>query len=326
MTRRLALIVTLCAAFSANAQYARTLTERGDPLFWNNRCFHYRIGAQGSPNTPERTEDAAIEASFATWRRVSDACGSGWRFFRDADVPVSQYRIGYERGQPNDNVIVWRTTHCRDVVPVDHPCRADPDTAHVVCANEFQCFYENDDGVIALTSSTYNTRSGLVYKVDVEFNATPKRGLSAVDALPNLFTTVDSPVCSSPLEANSECVATDIQNTMTHEIGHVLGLAHVTPSESTMYESADFGELSKRVIDPGSAQGLCETSPPGPLACDEADTLEQPIDVNDAAMGVLSCATAPSSMVAAVALLVAARLLRRRASQCGEPTRVSAQR
>ena len=72
------------------------------------------------------------------------------------------------------------------------------------------------------------------------------------------------PVCPRPVTSNpGNCVATDVQNTMTHEIGHLIGLDHTLALGSVMNPSAPQGELSKRNIDQGSADFVCRTYPKG---------------------------------------------------------------
>ena len=62
-----------------------------------------------------------------------------------------------------------------------------------------------------------------------------------------LVTCVDppAPVCSE--ERRTGCIGMDLQNTMTHEAGHVLGFSHSELRASTMFAMASRGETSKRV-------------------------------------------------------------------------------
>src|SRR5262249_18279867 len=127
-----------------------------------------------------------------------------------------------------------------------------------------------------------------------------------------VFTTVDSPPCLSTAQ-NQTCVATDIQNTVTHEIGHALGLDHNTSSSSTMFNSATTGDTTKRTVDPGSQQFVCDVYPKGgaPRDCiiDPA-----PVDLGQAP----GCASIPSDSRGlpwewiAVGLAAAGRALRGR--------------
>jgi uncharacterized protein (TIGR03382 family) len=61
---------------------------------------------------------------------------------------------------------------------------------------------------------------------------------------------------------------------MTHEFGHFLGLAHSPDPASTMYLSEPLGETSKRVLDSGSKQFVCDVYPSGQASkdCTSSDT------------------------------------------------------
>ena len=53
----------------------------------------------------------------------------------------------------------------------------------------------------------------------------------------------------------------DVRNTLTHEIGHVLGLDHSMVASSTMYPTAPEGERSKAVLGEDDILGLCAVYP-----------------------------------------------------------------
>lgn len=67
----------------------------------------------------------------------------------------------------------------------------------------------------------------------------------------------------------------DLRNTLTHEVGHLLGFDHTPVTEATMFASAPPGETSKRDLHPDDIDGLCdvyaaiysERSPDDPQAC-----------------------------------------------------------
>jgi len=91
------------------------------------------------------------------------------------------------------------------------------------------------DHVIALTTLYYDDRSGVAQKFDMEFADWAYE-----------FTVTTGPARQ-----------TDVQNTVTHEFGHVLGLDHSKDPEATMYYSAQPGDLSKRTLAADDITGLC---------------------------------------------------------------------
>ena len=48
----------------------------------------------------------------------------------------------------------------------------------------------------------------------------------------------------------------DVQNVMTHEFGHMLGLGHSEFTEATMYESSSMGEIKKRDLHQDDLNGF----------------------------------------------------------------------
>ncbi|MFL5356747.1 myxosortase-dependent metalloprotease, MXAN_2677/MXAN_2678 family [Archangium sp.] len=294
----LALSVLALAASGAEAQtYQRTLVP-GRPfcVVWPGRDYLYRIDAAGSSRTPGDSELSAIEAAIASWRAVSDTC-SDFTFTRGQDLVHP--RVGYVKdSQDNENVLTFREVDCNDIVPPEDAC-IDEDT----CANTYAC-WDHGAATIGLTTTTFSFRTGYILDADIELNAsTNGRGFT--------FTTVDSPPCDG--QVSSECVVTDIQNTLTHELGHVVGLDHVSVPGSTMEPTAPPGETHKRIIDAGSAQGFCDAYPRGlpPTQCGERPDLGRHFQAVSTGTGV-GCGAAPGSLFPAAALLGALALGRRR--------------
>lgn len=90
----------------------------------------------------------------------------------------------------------------------------------------------------ALTSVTFNPNSGLIADADIELNGEH-----------HVFTLSD-------IEPQ-----VDIQNTLTHEVGHFLGLDHTPVQQATMFFSATVGETQKRSLENDDIEGLCTIYP-----------------------------------------------------------------
>lgn len=91
--------------------------------------------------------------------------------------------------------------------------------------------------VIALTTLYFNDSNGVVVKFDMEFADHKFQ-----------FTTTDDPAESH----------TDVQNTVTHEMGHVLGLDHSQIVESTMFFKTDNDDpFQMRTLHDDDVEGLC---------------------------------------------------------------------
>jgi hypothetical protein len=291
----------LLVAPAAGAQVYRRTVVPGQPLClnWLSREFVYHVDSAGSLRTPRDTEFPAIDASFDTWRTLSAAC-SDFNFVRGPDV--SRPSVGYILNSDNNqNIITFRETACQDVVPFDDPC-IDEET----CANDYSC-WEHGDLTIGLTTTTFNKGTGIILDADIELNASQPAG-----NLGFLFTVVSSPLCEG--FPTPDCVATDLQNTLTHEIGHAMGFDHVFEPLSTMEASAPPGETNKRVIDAGTAAGFCDTYPRGlpPTQCTELKATGKQLSAQSAGTG---CAAAPGALLPGALLGAWALWLRRRARQ-----------
>lgn len=225
--------------------YVRSRVDAGDTntqcLYWTARRVTWQQSTYGNPATQGETEFDAMRRSFQSWQDIFSQCGN---LVLEEGPRVADREVGYKREGGNRNLVLFRDRDCNTVVPATDACW-DDDT----CANEFDC-WEDDDNTIAITLTTYDERSGIIYDSDISFNAA-RFG----------FTTADGTTCFPPVTTN--CVATDVQNTATHEIGHFIGLDHTRATGSTMNPSAPPGEVSKRSIDTGSHDFVCAVYPKG---------------------------------------------------------------
>lgn len=61
--------------------------------------------------------------------------------------------------------------------------------------------------------------------------------------------------------SSARAVKMDLANTLTHEVGHLLGLDHSEREEATMYAEAPLGETEKRTLSTDDEAGICEIFP-----------------------------------------------------------------
>jgi MYXO-CTERM domain-containing protein len=239
----------LAAALPLRAQaYVRSRVPSDDPavlgaeLFWCTRAIPFVVNEKGSRSAGLSSLVAAAQA-FEPWTQPD--CTD--LQFRDEGT-TERTDVGYDQKKAdNIDLVVWREELCADAAPGGDPCFKAGG-----CNNKYGC-WEQSAQTIAITTTTFNNKTGQIYDADIEFN-----GYNFV------FTTADRPQCTNPPPSPANCVATDIRNTLTHEVGHVIGLDH-NPElpDCTMYPQASFGDLNKRVLHDDDIEGLCAIYPKG---------------------------------------------------------------
>lgn len=94
----------------------------------------------------------------------------------------------------------------------------------------------------AVTTIIYNTDSGVVVDADIDLNGQDY-----------FWTTTDDTTKAD----------TDIENVVTHEVGHLLGLSHSDEKDATMHGTTHRAELTKRTLHADDILGLCTIYPFG---------------------------------------------------------------
>lgn len=122
----------------------------------------------------------------------------------------------------------------------------------IAFSEEWPAIY--DDTAYAVTT-VWRTRDGEILDADILFNpesgpyeVCPRGGCSIVDGQPNV----------------------DVENILTHEVGHLLGLGHSLSGFATMNATALRGETEKRSLSSDDTTGVCTIYPPegAPAECD----------------------------------------------------------
>ncbi|MBM4291386.1 MAG: matrixin family metalloprotease [Deltaproteobacteria bacterium] len=76
--------------------------------------------------------------------------------------------------------------------------------------------------------------------------------------------------------------AIDLENTLTHEVGHLIGFDHAASASSTMFAAAPPGETGKRTLAPLDERGACDVYPASScLACELG-----PLDLSASGVGL----------------------------------------
>lgn len=242
--------------------YVRTgPTEAGNYLSWESSCVFVTADAAGTKQLPGDAEFDVIESAIATWNTAAEGCSyMRLRYEGLADVEVGRDAV---------NVIKFRDmSWCRPAVGND-PARCHPSSA----AGITTVVYVDDPS---------SDRDGAIVDADIELNGKDF-------SISNMGTTLGTAPCRA-----------ELANTLTHELGHLLGIEHPclaagdpprvdhlgrsVPScnaimgdpeitESTMYNIQDCDETKKATLEPQDVAAICEIYPAArdPGSCERVD-------------------------------------------------------
>lgn len=204
---------TTCDPTKTDCGNAAGCATEGYRLYWPNSCVSFSVQQDGSAlrGISYETAHEIITNSYLTW--VNSKCGGGSApSIRVADHgPVICSEQRYNQKSGNANIWMFR---------------------------DEEWPYQGPNATLALTTVTFNTRSGEIYDVDVEINAHDRE-----------LTTGDSDV------------NVDLQSVVTHEIGHFFGLAHSQELDATMFASYNRGDTHLRDLSADDVAGLCAIYP-----------------------------------------------------------------
>lgn len=231
-----------------------------------------------------------VGIDIPTLRSVATAAFGAWNGVQCGGIPVFQ-------------VVEGGGVTCQDA-----EYRSDDGNANVIAfVNDFAArMYPTD--AVAVTIVWHNTETGQIYDADMLLN----EGFGPFEVCPSLGCPPGT-------------TGFDLQNVITHEAGHFLGLAHSADVVSTMFFRAQTAETSKRTLSPDDIDGFCAAYGGSgvPAACDPTPrhgfdpdcTVEPPPATPDGGCGCVAAGSArarPSSLAALLLAGVLARLARTR--------------
>jgi hypothetical protein len=124
--------------------------------------------------------------------------------------------------------------------------RRDGPNVNVIFFRDNEWMYKDVDNTLAKTTVTFNANTGEILDADMEINTAY-----------NAVTVTDTNV------------KYDLQSIITHEVGHLLGLAHSPFPEATMFASYEPGMTEQRTLSNDDVAAVCAVYPPDRVAtCD----------------------------------------------------------
>ena len=240
--------------------YVRTgPTMAGHYLFWESGCVFVTVDAAGTKEIAGDTEFTIADEAINTWNQGVASCS----YMRI----INEGRQDVEVGRDNKNIIKFRdVSWCRPATK-DDPPRCHPDSA------------------AGITTATYvddrsSSRDGAIVDADIELNGE------------NFAIAVNGQTLGT-----NNCLS-ELKNTLTHELGHLLGLEHTclaagdpprvdntgspVPScstattaekDATMFNFQECGENKKETLEPDDIAGVCGVYPKDqdPGTCEPVD-------------------------------------------------------
>jgi MYXO-CTERM domain-containing protein len=252
-------------ADDADTAFVRTETAGMAKLHWDSGCVFISPDSAGTTDIDGDQEQDILQGVLDHWEASTDSCGY-LTFERDAPAPM-EVRLDHK------NTVKYREN--KWCIPAMNGA---PEECHAASsAGLTTVFYVNTPG---------QPGDGAIRDADIEINAVN----FAVG------------VCSAPgvCVTNGQGPVSDLANTLTHEVGHLIGLDHscwsgdgiqptdgtgapaprCDPSNSqtivdaTMYPSQGDGEIKKATLEQDDIDGFCQAYPKAddPGTCERSST------------------------------------------------------
>ena len=242
-------------------------TKAGNPLYWESGCAFVTVDAAGTTALSGDQEFAIIDAAIDEWNTKTASCS----YFK----VVNSGRKSVEAINDKVNVIKFR------------------DLPHL-CQNGMTSWGERPATATAPANCYSPQAAGLTTAVYVD-DATSARDGAIIDADIEL-NGVNFAISANGVTNSEQLCHAELQNTLTHELGHLHGLEHpcyvgINPNridnegnpvpacgpgnppkilDATMYNFQDCGETKKETLSDDDIQSMCVIYPKAqdPGACE----------------------------------------------------------
>jgi MYXO-CTERM domain-containing protein len=169
--------------------------------------------------------------------------------FVDVDTAVTIMEQAFQTWEAADcggSTPAINVTHVGTVSCDQTEYNTDNGNANVVVFRDTGWPYAAKEKTLALTTVTFNLDTGEIFDADLEINASDVQ-----------------------LTTGNNGVEYDLLSIVTHEAGHMLGIAHSPIDEATMTVDYVPGDLSLRDLHPDDVAAICDAYPGGALGqCD----------------------------------------------------------
>ena len=243
------------------------------PLFWgrsyNTNVFHDDFFGNLGPLAEDQAR-AAFRRATRVWTTVQCDVGDLPFVFAQAEQTTPIELAAYDPNlladlEEADGLTPWgepglaQAMMWRDQGLLDRPV-----SIMFARTPEQWAGANNDRFAVAFTSIWFKKETGEILDVDLELNTRPgpyavcgESDSGCEQMCPDILGRDPCATCSGG--------ETDLENTLVHEIGHMLGLAHSDSCEATMFAGASDGEVRKRTLTDDDVAGVCTAMPPGSL-------------------------------------------------------------
>jgi uncharacterized protein (TIGR03382 family) len=233
-------------------------TKAGRPLFWESGCIFVTLDSAGTTAVPFATTQQVVGAAIQTWNGDVASC-SYIKVMADTPKAV-------EVGKDYVNVIKFRDELPACVTATADNCWCRP----AVDGDPMRCYPAAAAGITtAIYIDDGGSRDGAIVDADIEING------------------VNFAISVNGQTASTQVCHAELQNTLTHELGHLHGLAHTCQTavdppnvdnhgnpvplctqttdpmiiNATMYPFQDCGETKKEALQPDDISAMCTVYP-----------------------------------------------------------------